>query len=83
MKVTFKIGEHLTRTLYVSIYDWGVRVVSKDKNPKSVNYSFDARNFKITKNYPTIESNIKRGMKFFKANDSIIEDVCKNLKIGD
>lgn len=83
MKVTFKIGEYLIRTLDVSIYDWGVRVVSKDKNPKSVNYSFDARNFKITKNYPTIKSNIKRGMKFFKANDSIIEDVCKNLKIGD
>lgn len=82
MKTTFKIGE-LTRTLDVSIHDWGVRVVSKDKNPKSVNYSFDARNFKITKNYPTIESNIKRGMKFFKADVRIIENVCKNLKIGD
>jgi len=80
---TFKLGKYLTRTLEVTIYDWGVRVVSKDKNPKSINYSFDARNFKLTKNYPTIESNIKRGMSYFKADVNTIENVCKNLKIGD
>jgi ubiquitin-protein ligase len=79
---TFKLGEYLTRTLEVSIYDWGVGVVSKDKNPYS-NAQFEARRFKLTKNYPTIESNIKRGMSYFKADVNTIENVCKNLKIGD
>lgn len=79
---TFKLGVYLTRTLEVFIYDWGVRVELIDKNPYSNAY-FDARNFQLTKNYPTIESNIKRGMSYFKADANTIENVCKKLKIGD
>ena len=79
---TFKLGVYLTRTLKVNIHDWGVEVVSIDKNPYGGPY-FEARNFRLTKNYPTIKSNVKRGMSYFKADASTTENVCKKLKIGD
>lgn len=72
MKTTFKIGK-LTRTLNILAYEWGVRVISEDKSKNFNKSYFDARNFKLTKNYPTIEKNIKRGMRYFKAPQEIIE----------
>ena len=75
MIAKFKLGKFLTRTLHIDVYANFVRIVLEDETPNCVNHYFEARNFKLTKNYPTIESNIKRGMSYFKANDSIIEDI--------
>ena len=76
---TFKIGE-LTRTLNVHVFSWGVQVVIEDKTPHWINRHFDARNFHLTKNYPTIESNIKRGMSYFKAPKDNVDEIIKNYK---
>lgn len=73
--VTFNINE-LKRTLHVYVFGWGVdiSVVDITKDGFTIH---DCRAFYKTKNYPSITSNIRRGMRYFKANDKHIEDVLK------
>ena len=63
---TYNIGK-LERTIIVDVYDWGVNLVACNKSPNLPKTIFVSRSFRKTKKYPTIEANIKRGLKYFKA----------------
>lgn len=71
-EVTYKckIGT-LTRIITLYIFEWGVRAIIRDKVKHNLPSYFEARNFKITKNYPTIDANIKRALKYYKYNKEI------------
>ena len=71
-EVTYKckIGT-LTRVITLNIFEWGVRAIIRDKAEHGLRSYFEARNFKITKNYPTIDANIKRALKYYKYNKEI------------
>jgi hypothetical protein len=66
-KYEFKIGT-LTRTLEVERFEWGVRVTKGDKPKDAIRTYYEIRNFRLTKKYPTIEANVKRGLSYFKYN---------------
>jgi len=57
----------LVRTIDMDIYGWGVQVKVTDRTDGYEKPVFQTRNFSTTKNYPTIEDNIVRGMKYFRA----------------
>ena len=82
---TFKINS-LTRTLDIHVFDRHVFIVKADRPLNSIRKYFETRNFCCTKTYPTIEGNIKRGMRYFKAdNEAIAKAICKykgNLNYG-
>ena len=64
---------NLKRTLDLIIFDWGVRAVVKDITEGSENFPhFDARNFRITKRYPSVADNYDRAMKYYKMEDAIL-----------
>ena len=73
MKLTYnkQIGK-LNRTLDLIIFDWGIRAVVNDKIEGNVNEHFDARNFRITKRYPSVADNYDRAMKYYKMEDAIL-----------
>jgi hypothetical protein len=64
-KYEFKINT-LTRTLEVERFEWGVRVIKGDKPKDAIRTYYETRNFYLTKKYPTIEANVKRGLSYFK-----------------
>lgn len=64
-KYEFKIGT-LIRTLEVECFEWGVRVIKGDKPKDAIRTYYETRNFRLTKSYPTIEANVKRGLSYFK-----------------
>jgi hypothetical protein len=72
----------LVRTIRIQAHDWGVRVCVSDKSDGSEYSKFASRNFFNTKNYPTIEDNIKRGMKYYRAPEKEINYMltCYKLK---
>ena len=73
--VSFQIGT-MMRTIDVYVFGWGVSVSVRDKTEKGQTI-FDHRNFNETKKYPDIESNIRRGMRYYKASDLLIDEVLK------
>ena len=70
----FEIGT-LKRKLTIEVYDWAVRIIKQDKGIGDINTNFETRYLRYTKTFPTTESNIKRGMKWFKAPNEAIEDI--------
>jgi hypothetical protein len=64
-KYEFKINA-LTRTLEIERFDWGVRVIKGDKPKHSIRTYYEVRNFRLNKNCPTIEANVKRALSYFK-----------------
>ena len=73
--VSFQIGT-MMRTIDVYAFGWGVSVSVRDKTEKGQTI-FDRRGFNRTKKYPDIESNIRRGMRYYKASDLLIDEVLK------
>ena len=73
--VSFQIGT-MMRTIDVYVFGWGVSVSVRDKTEKGQTI-FDSRGFNRTKKYPDIESNIRRGMRYYKASDLLIDEVLK------
>lgn len=73
--VSFQIGT-MMRTIDVYAYGWGVSVSVRDKTEKGQTM-FDHRDFNMTKKYPNIESNIRRGMRYYKASNLLIDEVLK------
>ena len=73
--VSFQLGT-MMRTIEVYAFGWGVSVSVNDKTAKGQTIH-DHRDFNKTKKYPDIESNIKRGMRYFKASDLLIDEVQK------
>lgn len=73
--VSFQIGT-MTRTIDVYVFGWGVEVSVRDKTEKGQTI-FDCRNFNETKKYPDVESNIRRGMRYYKASDLLVDEVLK------
>lgn len=73
--VSFQIGT-MMRTIDMYVYGWGVSVSVRDKTEKGQTI-FDHRNFNDTKKCPNIESNIRRGMRYYKASDLLIDEVLK------
>ena len=63
---TYRIGK-LQRTLTITSFTYGVYAVCQDKTDGCVLSRFDVRNFRKTKNYPTIDDNIKRALRYYKA----------------
>jgi len=66
-----RIGS-LVRTVRVETYDWGVRIVKEDRTDGTTLNSYEDRNFKNIKRYQDVESNIKRGMKYYRMPDKEI-----------
>ena len=76
--VSFQLGT-MMRTIDVYVYGWGVSVSVREKTEKGQTI-FDHRNFNETKKYPDIESNIRRGMRYYKASDLLIDEVLKQYE---
>ena len=68
----------MVRTLKVRVYRWGVQVIALDKTDDAIKSILSTRNFSKTKCFPTIESNIQRGMRYFHAPKSAIEEAFAN-----
>lgn len=77
---SYVIGE-LVRTIRINVLDWGVYAVVRDKTKNSQNFRYLERNFKKTKNYPTIEDNIERAMKYYRSPQSSIDFIKKSYKL--
>jgi len=73
--VSFQIGT-MMRTIDVYVFGWGIEVIVRDKTEKGQTI-FDGRSFNETKKFPDIESNIRRGMRYYKASDSLVNEVLK------
>lgn len=73
--VSFQIGT-MMRTIDVYVFGWGVEVSVRDKTEKGQTI-FDGRSFNKTKKYPDTRSNIRRGMRYYKASDSLVDEVLK------
>lgn len=70
-RTCYRVGD-LLRTMSVEVYVWGVRIVVRDRQNGRKNSIFETRSFTATKRYPTIEENIKRGMKYYRAPENEI-----------
>jgi len=68
----------MVRTLKVRVYRWGVQVIAFDKTDGVGKSIISTRNFSTTKCFPTIESNIQRGMRYFHAPKKEIEEAFAN-----
>ena len=77
---SYVIGE-LVRTIRINVLDWGVYAVVRDKTKNSQNARYGERNFRKTKNYPTIEDNIERAMKYYRSPQSSIDFIKKCYKL--
>lgn len=77
IETSYRINS-MVRTLIVRIWGRGVKVIVLDKTDGAINSKFSTRYFSITKCFPTIESNIQRGMGYFHAPKSTIEEAFAN-----
>jgi hypothetical protein len=80
-KVSFRLGKKLTRTLYVETYNWGVKVLCEDKTDWVRNKSYKDRNFYNQEGIRDTKDNIERGMKYFKADASLINKIINTYTI--
>ena len=72
IKTSYRINA-MVRTLIVRVWGRGVKVIVLDKTDGASTNIFSTRYFSITKCFPTIESNIQRGMRYFHAPKKEIE----------
>lgn len=77
IKTSYRINA-MVRTLIVRVYGWGIQVIVLDKTDGASKSILSTRYFSITKCFPTIESNIQRGMRYFHAPKSAIEEAFAN-----
>jgi len=77
IETSYRINS-MVRTLMALVYGWGVQVIALDKTDGAINSKLSTRNFSNTKCFPTIESNIQRGMRYFHAPKSAIEEAFAN-----
>ena len=79
--IIFRIGK-MERTIKAYRFRWGVHISVRDTTDNGLTF-FNGRNFNKTAKYPTIESNIKRGLSYFKTNNEDISRVLTDYQILD
>ena len=72
IETSYRINS-MVRTLMVLVYGWGVQAIALDKTDGAIKSRLSTRNFSKTKCFPTIESNIQRGMRYFHAPKKEVE----------